>query len=84
MMSTLMKLGFSGYDVKPGICVFQCQYLLQNPLFLWEKILVALNTKHRCEKNEPILDRFFFGGGCTVSLAGSYPKCVNKLTLKST
>ena len=77
MMSTLMKLGFSGYDVKPRFCAFQCQYLLQNPLFLWEKNFGG--TKHRCENKELTHDRFFLeGGGCTVSPAGSYPKCVNK------
>ena len=34
MMSTLLKLGLSGYDVKPRFGAFQCEYLLQNPLFL--------------------------------------------------
>ena len=34
MMSTLLKLGLSGYDVKPRFAAFQCEYLLQNPLFL--------------------------------------------------
>ena len=33
MMSTLLKLGLSGYDVKPRFGAFQCEYLLQNPLF---------------------------------------------------
>ena len=31
MMSTLLKLGLSGYDVKPRFGAFQCKYLLQNP-----------------------------------------------------
>ena len=44
MMSTLLKLGLSGYDVKPRFAAFQCEYLLQNPLFLEEKILVTLDT----------------------------------------
>ena len=38
MMSTLLKLGLSGYDVKPRFVAFQCQYLLQNPLFLEKNI----------------------------------------------
>ena len=37
MMSTLLKLGLSGYDVKPCFGVFQCEYLLQNPLFFRKK-----------------------------------------------
>ena len=31
MMSTLLKLGLSGYDVKPRFGAFQCEYLLQIP-----------------------------------------------------
>ena len=27
-------IGLSGYDVKPRFGAFQCEYLLQNPLFL--------------------------------------------------
>ena len=38
MMSTLLKLGLSGYDVKPRFGAFQCEYLLQNLLFIEEKI----------------------------------------------
>ena len=30
----LLELGLSGYDVKPRFGAFQCEYLLQNPLFL--------------------------------------------------
>ena len=56
IMSTLLKLGLSGYDVKPRFCAFSCEYLLQNPLFLWGKILVALDTYSK--KNEPTIDRF--------------------------
>ena len=37
MMSTLLKLGLSGYDVKPRFGAFQCEYLLQNPLFFLGK-----------------------------------------------
>ena len=44
MMSTLLKLGLSGYDVKPRFGAFQCEYLLQNPPFFEEKVLVALDT----------------------------------------
>ena len=55
-MSTLLKLGLSGYDVKPRFCAFSCEYLLQNPLFLWGKNFGG--TRHLCEKNEPTLDRF--------------------------
>ena len=48
MMSTLLKLGLSGYDVKPHFGAFQCEYLLQNPLFL--------------RKNEPTFDHSGGGG----------------------
>ena len=34
MMTTLLKLGLSVYDVKPSFGAFQCEYLLQNQLFL--------------------------------------------------
>ena len=50
----LLKLGLSGYDVKPRFGAFQCEYLLQNPIFLEEKILVTLDT--HTKKNEPTLD----------------------------
>ena len=42
-MLTLLKLGFSGYDVKPRFGAFQCEYLLQVPFFRKKK-LVALDT----------------------------------------
>ena len=48
MMSTLLKLGLSGYDVKPRFGAFQCEYLLQNPLFLGKKFG---DTRHPYEKN---------------------------------
>ena len=64
MMSPLLKLGLSGYDVKPRFGAFQCEYLLQNPLFFEKKILVTL------EKNEPTLDHSG-GAGCTARPAGS-------------
>ena len=68
-MSTLLKLGLSGYDVKPRFCAFQCEYLLQNPHFLWRKNFGG--TRHLCEKNEATLDRFGGGGECIVRSAGS-------------
>ena len=49
-MSTLLKLGLSGYDVKPRFCAFLCENLLQNPLFLWGKKFGG--TRHLCEKND--------------------------------
>ena len=58
MMSTLMKLGLSGYDVKPRFGAFQCEYLLQNPLS-FGKILVALDT-HTKKMNPPSIIQ---GGG---------------------
>ena len=68
MMSTLLKLSLSGYDVKPRFGAFQCEYLLQNPLFFEEKILVTLDT-HTKKMNPPSI---ILGGGCTVRPAGSY------------
>ena len=47
MMSTLLKLGLSGYDVKPRFDAFQCEYLLQNPLFLGKNFG---DTRHPYEK----------------------------------
>ena len=67
MMSTLLKLGLSGYDVKQRFGAFQCEYLLQNPLFFEEKILVTLDT-HTKKMNPPSI---ILGGGCTVRPAGS-------------
>ena len=58
MMSTLLKLGLSGYDVKPRFGAFQCEYLLQNPLFFLGKNFG--DTRHPYEKNEPTFD--YFGG----------------------
>ena len=53
MMSTLLKLGLSGYDVKLRFGAFQCEYLLQNPLFLGKHFG---GTRHSCKKNEPTLN----------------------------
>ena len=58
-MSTLLKLGLSGYDVKPRFDAFRCEYLLQNPLFFEEKILVTLDT-HTKKMNPPSI---ILGGG---------------------
>ena len=60
MMSTLLKLGLSGYDVKPRFGAFQCEYLLQNPLFFEEKMLVILDT--HTKKMNPPLDHLGGGG----------------------
>ena len=56
-----------GFDVKPRFGEFQCEYLLQNPLFFEEKILVTLDT-HTKKMNPPSI---ILGGGCTVRPAGS-------------
>ena len=60
MMSTLLKLGLSGYDVKPRFGAFQCEYLLQNPLFLGK---IFGDTRHTYEKMNPPSIIFFWGGG---------------------
>ena len=60
MMSTLLKLGLSGYDIKPRFGAFQCEYLLQNLLFFEEKIFG--DTRHPYERNEPTLDHSGGGG----------------------
>ena len=49
----------SGYDVKPRFGAFQCEYLLQNPLFFEKKILVTLDT-HTKKMNPPSI---ILGGG---------------------
>ena len=59
-MSTLLKLGLSGYDRKPRFGAFQCEYLLQNPLFLGKNFG---GTRHPYEKNELTLDHSGVGGG---------------------
>ena len=61
-MSTLLKLGLSGYDVKPRFIMrssANISYKIQ--VFFGEKMLVALDTD--AKKNEPTLDRFGGGGG---------------------
>ena len=59
MMSTLLKLGLSCYDVKPRFGAFQYEYLLQNLLFLGNNFG---GTRNPCEKNEPTLDHSAGGG----------------------
>ena len=56
MMSTLMKLGLSGYDVKTTFwCIPMRISPTKSTFFFEENILVALNT--HTIKNEPTLDR---------------------------
>ena len=43
-----VEIVLSGYDVKPRFGAFQCEYLLQNPLFFAKKYD---GTRHLCEKN---------------------------------
>ena len=59
-MSTFLKLGLSGYNVEPRFGAFQCEYLLQNPLFLGKHFG---GTRYPCGKNEPTLDHCGGGGG---------------------
>ena len=77
MMSTLLKLGLSGYDVKPRFGAFQCKYLLQNPLFFLGKNFG--DTRHPYEKNEPTLDHS--GGGGVHGKACWLIVYYNKLTI---
>ena len=59
MMSTLLKLGLSGYDVKPRFGAFQSEYLLQNPLFSRKK-----NWWHWTPMRKKLTHpRSFWGGG---------------------
>ena len=60
MMSTLLKLGLSGCDVKPRLGAFQYEYLLRNLLFFLGKTFG--DTRHPYEKNEPTLDHLGGGG----------------------
>ena len=58
MMSKLLKLGLSDYDVKSRLGAFQCEYLLQNPLFSGNNFG---GTRHPCEKMNP--PSIILGGG---------------------
>ena len=60
-----VEMGLSGYDVKPRFGAFQCEFLLQNPLFLRKNFG---DTRHPCEKNKPTLDHSGRGGGGGVAL----------------
>ena len=68
IMSTLLKLGLSGYDVKPSLGAFQCEYLLQNPPFGGGEIIFVTLDTHTKKMNPPSI---IFWGGCTVRPAGS-------------
>ena len=59
MMSTLLKLGLSGYDVKPGFGAFQCELSPTKSTFLGKNFG---DTRHPNENNEPTLDHFGGGG----------------------
>ena len=59
-MSTLLKLGLSGYDVKPRFVRSNANISYKIHFFFGEKILVALDTY--AKKNKPTLDRFGGGG----------------------
>ena len=58
MMSILLKLCLSGYDVTPSFGAFQCEYLLQNPLFLGKNF----GDRHPCKKIEPTLNHSVVDG----------------------
>ena len=70
MMSTLLKLGLSGYDVNPRFGAFQCEYLLQNPLFFLGKNFG--DTRHPYKKNKPTLDHLGGVHGKTCWLIAYY------------
>ena len=59
-MSTLLKVGFSGYDVKPRCLRSNANISNKIHFFFWENVFG--DTRQLCEKNEPILDRFWGGG----------------------
>ena len=53
MMSTLLKLGLSGYDVKLRFGAFQCVSPTKSPFFLGKNFG---DTRHPYKKKEPTLD----------------------------
>ena len=61
MMSTLLKLGLSGYDVKPRFGAFQCEYLLRNPLFFGGKNFGDTRVDTHTKKMNP--PSIILGGG---------------------
>ena len=95
MMSTLLKLGLGGYDVKRRFGAFQCEYLLQYPPFL-EKNFVALDT-HAKKINPPsiilggggarqgpmahILNRFQTNNSQMI-ISNTNKCCINKILIK--
>ena len=56
-MSTLLKLGLSGYDVKPRFGTFYAN--ISYKIHFCRKFFS--DTRHPCEKNKPTLDHS--GGG---------------------
>ena len=68
-MSTLLKLGLSGYDEKPRIMGVLVQISPTKSTFPFKTIV---GTRHLCQKVNPTsIFVLGGGGGCTVSLAGS-------------
>ena len=65
IMSTLLKLCLSGYDVKPCFCASD-----KIPFIFEENILMAPDTYAENPYSRSFLG-FFGGGGCTVRPAGS-------------
>ena len=65
MMSTLLKLGLSGYDVKPRFGAFQCEYLLQNPLLFLGKHFGGTIDTYAKKINPPSIILWGGGGTCT-------------------
>ena len=81
-MSTLLKLGLSGYDIKPRFGAFQCEYLLQNPLLFFGKHFGG--TRHPYKKNEPTLDHSgveeMHGKACWLIYPIMYKSFANYIT----
>ena len=56
----LLELGLSGYDVKPRFGAFQCEYLLQNPVFFLGKNFGGTRHPYGEKMNPPSI---ILGGG---------------------
>ena len=67
MLSTLLKLGLSGHDVKPHFVRSNANISYKIYIFFEENILVAL------DKNNLFSIVLRWGGGVTVRPAGSQP-----------
>ena len=67
MMSTLLKLGISGYDVKPRLVRANANISYKIHFFFGKNFG---DTRHPYEKSKPTLDHSG-GGGCTVRPTGS-------------